>query len=129
LATASLTLPDGTKVNIEGTADEVANLLAKFSQPAPPSRVSTAGEESARRPRRGKPSGTKTKSGPVGNVLRLRDEGFFKTRRSLPDIQRKLEEDGHIYAQSSLSPTLIRLTRKRELRRIKDKKGWVYVNA
>ena len=87
LPTASLTLPDGTKVNIEGTADEVANLLAKFSQPVSPPPPSTSSEEPVRKPRRGRTSGAKVrKSGPVGNVLRLRDEGFFKTRRSLPEV-------------------------------------------
>ena len=39
----------------------------------------------------------------------------------------KLEENGHIYALHSLSPALLRLTRSKMLRRIKEKKGWVYV--
>ena len=44
-------------------------------------------------------------------------------------VQKKLEENGHIYAQSSLSPALIALTKKKCLRRMKEKKGWVYVRG
>jgi hypothetical protein len=45
------------------------------------------------------------------------------------EVQKKLEEKGHIYAQESLSGPLLRLTRdKHVLRRLKDKKGWVYVS-
>jgi hypothetical protein len=38
-----------------------------------------------------------------------------------------LEEQGQFYPVTSLSPTVLRLVRKRELRRIKDKKRWLYV--
>ena len=128
VAKATMVLQDGTKVTIEGTSEEVATLLSKVSQGGP-----VAGSAKT-------PSGSKTMikspaprkkpvKGPVGHISALREEGFFKSRQTLPDIQRKLEEQGHIYAQSSLSPALVRLVRKRELRRIKEKKGWVYVSG
>ena len=127
MARANIVLPDGTRVTIEGTADEVAKLLKKFSQDTAPS---TSRRSSSSKAKRGNaPSKKKTRrKGPTGLILGLRDEGFFKSRKTLPDIQRKLEEQGHIYAQTSLSPVLVRLVRARELRRLKDKKGWVYVN-
>ncbi len=130
MAKASLTLPNGTKVNINGTADEVAALLSKISQPAVPSgsrkktrrrNASTSTSSGATR---------KARKGPVVLIRELVGEGFFKSKkRSLPDVQKKLEEKGHIYAQTSLSPAVLHLVRKTKvLRRIKDKKGWVYVN-
>lgn len=127
MAKANLTLPDGTRVLIEGTAEEVATLLAKCSQP-------TIKTRKIKQKQRAKSATTskaarKAKKGPVGYITELVDEGFFKTKRTLPEIQKKLEEQGHIYAQTSLSPALLNLTKKRALRRIKEKKNWVYVHA
>lgn len=126
MAKANMVLPDGTKVAIEGTAEEVALLLAKCSQSSsPPDRKEHKKEQqtSARRK-----SQTGKRAGPLTLTADLADEGYFKSKRTLGDIQKKLEERGHIYAQTSLSPALTRLTRKRTLRRIKEKKGWVYVS-
>lgn len=128
MAKANMVLPDGTKVMIEGTAEEVAILLSKCS----PTGTSSFGRKTSRKSGR-KISGRKEKgpgkkkSGPTSYITDLVGEQYFKSKRTLGDIQKKLEEGGHIYAQTSLSPVLTRLTRKRTLRRIKEKKGWVYV--
>jgi hypothetical protein len=126
MAKANMVLPDGTKVAIEGTADEVAILLAKCSQ------NSNAPSPKGPRQKRQKSSRTKAqgskKSGPQTFIAELVTEGYFKAKRTLGEIQKKLEERGHIYAQTSLSPAMTRLTRKRTLRRIKEKKGWAYVS-
>jgi len=61
-------------------------------------------------------------------VKDLAAEDWFKTKRTIGDLQKKLEEKGHIYAMESLSTPLLRLTRSKVLRRIKDKSGWVYVS-
>ena len=74
------------------------------------------------------PKRKKKKEGPTSLISELADEGYFKSKRSISDIQKKLEERGHIYAQSSISPILTRLTRKRTIRRLKEKGTWVYVN-
>jgi predicted transcriptional regulator len=47
----------------------------------------------------------------------------------LSEIQEKLRENGHIYALDSLSPILIRLVRKREIRRVRDGKSWTYTTS
>lgn len=130
MAKANLVLPDGTTVNIEGTADEVATLLAKFSAPESGGRSGTKNKRKKKRPAAAGGGDKKPKKpdGPTSLVGELATEGYFKSKRTLGDIQKKLEERGHIYAQSSISPILTRLTRKRTIRRIKEKKGWVYVN-
>ena len=106
MAKANIVLPDGTKVTIEGTAAEVATLLEKFSADAKPS-MSGPRSRSSKPKGRNKADTSKKKSqarkGPTGLILRLRDDRFFKTRKTLPDVQKKLEEQGHIYAQTSLS--------------------------
>ena len=43
-----------------------------------------------------------------------------------PEIKTAMEEMGHYYPVTSLSPTLLRFVRRKELRRIKDKKVWLY---
>jgi hypothetical protein len=126
MAKASLVLPTGAKVQLEGTAEEIAVLLSKFSASSESQTPQTHVKSSRKTSKKSK---SISRSGPTGFVMDLIGEGFFKSRRTLPEIQKKLEEKGHIYAQTSLSPVLIRLVRKKNvnLRRIKDKKGWIYV--
>jgi hypothetical protein len=129
VAKANIVLPGGTKVTIEGTAEEVATLLEKFSADTTTSAPRrTASKSKGSTKSGGDKKKPKARKGPTGLILALRDDGFFKARKTLPDIQKKLEEQGHIYAQTSLSPVLVRLVRSKELRRLKEKKGWVYVN-
>jgi hypothetical protein len=128
MAKANLVLPNGTTVAIEGTADEVAVLLSKFSQPA---EVEPSKTQKRKKPRLsgGTVGGTKKKKdGPTGLITELAKEGYFKSKRTISDIQKKLEELGHIYAITSISPCLTRLTKSRTLRRLKENKVWVYVN-
>jgi len=127
MAKANLILPDGTKVNIEGTAEEVSALLSRFSggESAPTKKKKARKKKKAAG--QGK-AGTRTnRKGPQTLIEDLANENYFKSKRKIGDIQKKLEEKGHIYAINSLSPPLLRLTRKKVLRRIKEKSGWVYV--
>jgi hypothetical protein len=55
-------------------------------------------------------------------------DDFFKTKRGLGEVQKKLEEGAHIYPVTHLSPVLFRLVGARELRRIKEGGTWKYVN-
>ena len=123
MAKASLLRPDGTKVQIEGTADEVAVLIARCSSVTQPP---VRGKKHKSGKSRSANSGQR-KDGPQVFISQLATDGYFKSKRSLSDIQKKLEELGHIYAQTSISTPLTRLTRKRILRRIKEKDGWVYI--
>ena len=130
MAKANLTLPDGTTVNIEGTADEVAILLAKFS-----GGDSETGGTRKRKTKRKKVSKKKTRSGtrakrkgPQVLIGELADADYFKKKRGMSDIQKKLEQQGHIYAMTSLSTPLLRLTRNGTLRRLKEDGNWVYVS-
>ncbi len=128
---SNLVLPDGTKVQIEGTADEVAVLVAKCSSGSPSASTPASKQRKRKRPSgktNGGPRRTKAK-GPVSLITELAAEGFFKTKRMLPEVQKKLEESGHIYAQTSLSPAVLGLTKKKILRRLKEKKGWAYVRG
>lgn len=129
MAKANLVLADGTTVAIEGTADEVAVLLQKFSSPSDAPSVSGNGRRrKAASASSKRATGTKQRKGPQQLMAELASEGWFKSKRTIGDVQKKLEEKGHIYAMESLSTPLLRLTRNRTLRRIKDKSGWAYVS-
>jgi hypothetical protein len=118
MAKAYITTKSGTKVTIEGSPDEVAALIVRFE-----------GSKSA--PSRSEPKSRQRQraasTGPVALVSELIDGGFFKKPKELSAIKIALEEQGHYYPVTSLSPVLLRLVRRRSLRRIKDKKRWLYV--
>jgi hypothetical protein len=123
VATAKLTLPNGTLVAIEGNAAEIKDLLAHFSTPAAAnSRQSSAlGSKAPKKEKVGR-------KGPQKLLAELAEDNFFKEKRTIGDVRKKLEQEGHIYPQTSLSAPLLRLTRSKVLRRIRDKDGWVYVS-
>jgi hypothetical protein len=125
MAKANLTLPNGTIVVIEGSPEEVSALLAKVSEP------SRSVDQLRSSPKKASGTTKPTKparKGPQALLQELVDEDWFKSKRTISDVQKKLEEKGHLYALHSLSTPLLRLTRSRVLRRLKDKSGWVYVS-
>jgi hypothetical protein len=114
---AHLTTKSGTKIIVEGSAEEVAALVARFEDAPIRSKKSAAGKSRQSR----------TKTGPVSLVGELIDGGFFKKPKGLSAIKLALEEHGHFYPVTTLSPILLGMVKKRTLRRIKDEKRWVYV--
>jgi hypothetical protein len=114
---AHLTMKDGTKLVIEGTHDEIVVLLERL-QGNP---IGDQPKGVSARPR------SKAKSTPVGVISELIESGFFKKPKELSAIKDALEERGHFYPTTTLSPTVLRLVKKKELRRIKENKRWKYV--
>jgi hypothetical protein len=127
---ANVVLPNGTKVTIEGTADEVAGVLQRVSASSDSSRgTSDATAQRRRRKTTPKTASAKRKAkGPADYIRELMADDFFKSKRGLGDVQKKLEENAHIYPVTHLSPVLFRLVKARELRRIKEGGTWKYVN-
>jgi hypothetical protein len=118
MPTASITLPSGAKVVIDGTSSEVADLIAK---------VQGSGESA---PARAKPQGNRSASartGPLDLLGDLIEGGFFKTPQELGSVRSALEAQGHFYPTTTLSPLMLRLVRRKQLRRIKTNKRWTYV--
>ena len=126
MAKATVTREDGTKITVEGTPEDVAALIDLLGSPAPRASLSKRRHLSAR-PK----AATRARargSGPTDLIRLLTAEGFFKTKKRLVDVQKKLEESGHIYAQDSLGRPLQRLVQQKELRRLKEDGVWKYVN-
>jgi hypothetical protein len=106
----------GAVVTIEGSEAEVANLLARLNGEA----KDMAASQTAERPRVGKPT-------PMGLISDLISEGFFREPRELGSVRTALKEKGHFYPVTTLSPLMLRLVRRKDLRRLKEKKRWTYV--
>jgi len=60
-------------------------------------------------------------TGPMGRVSALVAEDFFKKSKLISDVQAALKEQGYNYPITTLSSVLVRLTRKRLLRRTREK--------
>jgi hypothetical protein len=120
MAKATLVTKDGLKITVEGTPDEVVSLVRKLEGDG-----GTLGKKAAARARTKR--ATMTKSGPADLIAELIDGGFFKTPQGLGAIRLALQEQGHYYPLTTLSPLLLRFVRNRRIRRIKDKKRWQYV--
>jgi hypothetical protein len=119
MAKATMTMGSGAKVIVEGSQEEVAALLARFE--AGTGRVGLSPPQlNRRRQNKSKPT--------LMNLLsELSDVGFFEERRALGAVKTALEEKGHHYPVTTLSPVMLRLVRRRQLRRVKEKGRWFYV--
>lgn len=124
MAKAHLTTKAGTKIIIEGSEAEIASLIAKIDENNPADEKTTPIEKK-------KPKGSgrnPARSTPVTLIAELIDGDFFKKPRELGSIRLALAEQGHFYPVTTLSPAMLRLVRKKEIRRIKENKRWLYVN-
>lgn len=118
MAKAHITTKSGASIVIEGTSKEVAELV---SQLKPVGRAASRAKQVQKNETR-RPKAT------LGNLIaEFIDGGFFKKPKELGAIKNALEEQGHFYPVTTLSPVMLRLVRRRELRRVKDKKRWLYV--
>ncbi len=120
MAKARITTKSGSKITIEGDPQEVAAIIRQV-QGREMSVIGRRGEK-AKQAKKAK----QQRVTPTNLVISLMDGGFFRKPKDLPALKVALEEMGHYYPITTLSPVLLRLVRKRQLRRVKDKKRWLY---
>lgn len=120
MAKANIITKSGATITIEGTPKEVAEMVALLqgTPTTAPRRV---------RAKSTTPRSSSAKATPTNLIIELIDGGFFKKPKELGAVKAALEEHGHYYPITTLSPTMVRFVRKRQLRRIRDKKRWLYV--
>ena len=123
MAKANINLPDGTLIVIEGNVEEVSKILKLIKE-----KPASAKKEKERQTKSAETEKRKMKPGLTAYVYELKEEGYFKNERSLEDILKALKQKGHIYPKSSISETVLRLTRQKKLGRIKKDKMWFYVH-
>lgn len=118
---AMVATPSGTKVTIEGSNDEIAGLIARIEG------LGQATVPPLTKPTRANSSKT-AKPTLIGLISEMIGRGFFKEPKLLGEVKTELEQNGHFYPLTTLSPTMLRLVKSRQLRRIKDGRGrWTYV--
>lgn len=69
-------------------------------------------------------------TGIAKRILELRDRDFFKTPKTIREVQLELKTHGFYYMVDRVAMALLRLVRRRELRRILEegKKKFAYVS-
>jgi len=116
---ATLKLPSGTIVSIEGSVEEVEDLLHRVEGRARKGPLSE----------KGKKKKTKETDRAIGDyVLELREAGLFEKPQGLTDIKNALQAEGHIVPITTLSGVMLRLVKTHELRRFKESGTWKYGN-
>lgn len=115
---AVVAMKSGSTVTIEGSSEEVAVLVSRLDGGHRTGAVPAKSQSSSQQ---------KAKPTLTGLIAELIAEGFFGKPQELGAVKIALEERGHFYPTTTLSPIMLRFVKKRELRRIKDKKHWVYV--
>lgn len=115
MAKAQITTPEGIKIDIEGTPREISAVVEDLK-----GKAARAGP--IRRSAKAKSSRVLL----VDLVASLKDGGFFKKPQDLASIKAALEQMGHHYPVTTLSPIMLRQVRSRNLRRIREKGRWLY---
>lgn len=123
MAKAQITAPGGISIKIDGTADEVAAVIAKLQKS--PSTDGNRAATSESKTTRKKPERTQL----VDLIDSLIDGGFFKKPRDLASVKAALAEMGHHYPVTTLSGAMLRKVRSRSLRRLKQEKRWLYTGS
>jgi hypothetical protein len=120
MAEAKITLPDGIVVSVSGTPEEITAVVSRL-------------QSGASAPKTAVPAAGRTRSkAPAGRtqltdlMQQLVESGFFKQPKDLGAVRAALEEMGHHYPVTTLSPALLRQVRKRNLRRLKQDSRWMY---
>jgi hypothetical protein len=120
MAKAEIKTADGTHITIEGSAAEVANVVARIrGAPSSTGRRGESKRETAKREAKRE----RTASDLVAN---LKEEGFFDKPKRLADVGQKLEESGYLYPVTTLSGVMLSLVQKRILTRKKSDGVWIY---
>jgi hypothetical protein len=119
MAKAQIITTAGAHVTVEGTPEEVAAIVKHLGGGKASSEKNVVTKPARDVQKRQKPS-------PVNLISSLIDGGFFRKPKDLGSVKVALEEIGHYYPVTTLSPTMLRFVRRKQLRRIKEKKRWLY---
>lgn len=118
---ATIKSKSGAVITVEGTNEEISNILTMFEKT---SVVGQAKEAIARIKSVKKEQ--KKRAGASDLIVELKEDGFFQKPKSLGEISKSLEEKGHIYPTTSLSGVMIGLVQKKIMGRKKIDGKWVY---
>ena len=121
MAKATIRSKSGAVITVEGSEGEVSSILTAYERTSVVNQAkkAIARTKTARR-------SEKKREGASDLVIELRESGFFETPKALGEIAHALEEKGYLYPVTSLSGVVLGLVKRRELRRKKHERKWVY---
>lgn len=121
MAKATIKSKTGAIINIEGTEEEVSNIISQFERSATVNQVKKV------QSRRSIIKKEQRKRSAASNlIIELKEDGFLDKPKTLLEISTKLEEKGYIYPVTTLSGVMIGLVKKKLLGRKKSDGKWVY---
>ena len=118
MAKAQISFPDGTTVKLEGTPDEISGVIDRGRSKRETKRDAARAKVKVR--------AASQRVQLVDLIASLIDGGFFKKPKDLAAVKAALEELGHHYPVTTLSGAMLRQVRKRNIRRLKQDKRWMY---
>jgi len=121
MAKATIKSKTGAVITIEGSEQEVSNILATFERTA----FVVRSKEIMTKAQAAKKE-QKKRSGASDLIVELKEDGFFEQPKSLTDIAKILEEKGYLYPVTTLSGVMLGMVQKRLFRRKKVEGKWVY---
>lgn len=121
MAKATIKSRTGALITIEGSDNEVSNILSAFERTAV---VGHAKQEVAKKQAIRKEEKKRLAASDL--VIGLKEDGFFEKPKGLGDISKALEEKGYLYPVTTLSGVVLGLVQKKLLRRKKVEGRWVY---
>jgi len=118
---ATIKLATGATITIEGTQEEVSNIISTYENTSVVGNAkrSIARVKSAKRTEKKRDSAAEL-------IIALKEDGFFEKPKSLGEIGSALEEQGYLYPVTSLSGVVLGLLKRKLLRRKKIEGKWVY---
>jgi hypothetical protein len=121
MAKATIKSKTGAVITVEGSESEVSSILSTFERTSVVDQTKKvlARTKSARK-------NEKKREGASDLIIDLREGGFFDKPKALGEICDALEEKGFLYPVTTLSGIVLGLVKRRELRRKKQEKKWVY---
>lgn len=121
MAKATIKSKTGAVITIEGSENEVSNILSVFERTAAlgyTKQVITKNQALKKE--------QKKRLAASDLVIGLQEDGFFEKPKGLGEISQALEEKGFLYPVTTLSGVVLGLVQKKLLRRKKAEGRWVY---
>ena len=121
MADATIETKSGAKIKIEGTPEEISEVIKLYEQmQAKHTEHVDEYKKFTKKENKGAPTVS-------DSIKELADSGFFDTPKGLAEIKAVMEHQGSFIPITSLSFYALEFTKRRMLRRSKDNNGiWKY---
>lgn len=118
---ATIKSKSGAVITVQGTENEVANILSLFEELPRMSFKQERAEKSVTSKQK-----DKKRTGASDIIVNLKEHGFFNKPKSLAEIESALEEKGYLYPVTTLSGVMLSLVKRKLFGRKKIEGRWVY---